>query len=290
MATVRITLSLYNRSWDFPWELLKKTFPQSILTQALQDNTETDLTINNSHVTPAVMDCLLNYLTNNFPSQHIPELILAERYLNLPQLLPFAYPEYDLISNMISNVGWWDTKLAQEMLVMAVKTGNTSQLKYLLGVGVTPGQFSLYTFHIEPFFMYSALYEAINPDHLESFILLLQDGRAFETITLHQILELTVTLNAPRIAHYIYEQTPSYIDWVSLMELAIDCDRLDIVKIFYGQIQVNYADAWILYRASIMNRYEIFQWLLLDSGYQPYLQNYSECIERFSSQKNPWMS
>lgn len=274
MATIRITLPLYNRSWDLPRELLKQTFPQSILVQAIQeDPNTTQITIDKPNMTPAAMDVILEYLRGDLPSKHILELIPAARYLNLPELLPFAYPEYETIGYIVRNTGLWDTDTARDILVRAAKTGNEPLLKYLLWVGVTPGKLLHYPVHEDMIFIYSALYEAIVNDQLESFLLLLQDGRALEEITWQQILKLGVQSNAIKIVQFISEQNPEYVDWTALMKLAIDSRSLDMVKILRVHMLVHYDR--VMSRAILQNVYEIVQWLLMDPGYQPYLKNYA---------------
>lgn len=216
------------------------------------------------------------YLQGILPVKYVPEVEAAEQYLNMPEIRPFAYPEYDVLSPSVQETKVWDSPTTQNLLITAVQSGDMSMLEYLLWLGVTPGKMEIYTFPEKTFFINSLLYDAIRNDQMEAFMRLLQDGRVFEETTLQQVFELAILLNAVRIAQYISKQN-SDLNWKSLMESAMQRKNLDMVKILFPHLP-GWQD-WLLSLAIDFDALDVFKWLLSDPYYRPYLQQWGVMAE-----------
>lgn len=272
METVRITLQRYNRSWDLSRETLIQTFPESILSQALQDDPNVpEIIIENPDVTPTALDVIANYLIGILPTKHVPEVEAAEQYLNMPDILPLAYPEYDAISSSVQKTHVWDSPATQNILKNAVQTGDITMIEYLLWLGITPGKLDIYNFPEKTFPINTLLYAAILDDQGEVFIRLLQDGRVFEETTLQEVFELAILLDAVKIAQYLSEQNPD-VNWKALMKSAMRRKNLEMVKILSPHLP-GYQD-WFLSLAIQWDALDIFKWLLADPYYRPYLEQW----------------
>ncbi len=284
MATVKITLPRYKQSWDFSREMLRQTFPESLLSQALQEEPDVpEIIIDHPDVTPEALDVMANYMAGKIPSKAIPKLGPSERYLNLPELLPFLYPEYDLISSIVQNTGVWDSPATQTLLIDAVKKNDTSLLAYLLWLGVTPGRSSIrgiYRHHR----INSLLDIAIRKDQIASFRLLFSDERVVNDTSIQAMLELAIQTHAYKIIQFLIEQKPD-VNWWELIKLTLQVpnfycptEDLELLKLLRSQQDVNYADDPVLKKAIMDEKYYIFKWLLSDPGYRPYLLHYMDYI------------
>jgi hypothetical protein len=97
---VAITLEPENQTFSLPRDFILTTLQGSLLADALElDPEATLIPMTNPIITPAVMQFLVDYSNGREPEKHIPDLISASRYLNLPWMLYYVDPLYDEIPN-----------------------------------------------------------------------------------------------------------------------------------------------------------------------------------------------
>lgn len=97
---VAITSEPYNQTFSLSKEFILTTLAGSVLADALElDPEATLIPLTNPIITPSVMQFLVDYSQGREPQKHIPDLIAASRYLNLPWMLYYTDPLYDAIPN-----------------------------------------------------------------------------------------------------------------------------------------------------------------------------------------------
>jgi len=97
---LKIYLEPYGQTFSLAKDFIRSSLPQSIFASALQDDPNaTEITITHPDVTPVAMEGIFLYSQGIEPQSHVPNLILANRYLNIPWLLYYVDPLYDQIPN-----------------------------------------------------------------------------------------------------------------------------------------------------------------------------------------------
>lgn len=130
-----VTLEPSNQIFPLSKEWILSALPGSLLVSALEeDSNATALTLSHPDVTPEVMQFLVDYSRGIEPQQHIPSLVSAHRYLNIPWLLYYIDPLYDAIPNreVINDP-------VNQPIIRAALRGNRSWfIAYLLAKGWMP--------------------------------------------------------------------------------------------------------------------------------------------------------
>jgi hypothetical protein len=164
MATVRVTLPQYQRSWDLSRESILSVIPE--------------IHFENPDVTPEAMQVIADYLEGREPPHHVPSLVTAARYLNIPWLNYYADPLYDRVDRISTPQGTvYDTEGNRDLLRQAAKMGHKWMVKYLLLRGVSPVESIGQTGVVWS----QALFGAVEGDNLEMVKLLLEDPRVEAT-------------------------------------------------------------------------------------------------------------
>jgi hypothetical protein len=115
MLTLRLVP--YSATYVLPKDFIRTALTGSILDQALQEEPDLpELDINTLDVTPEAMQMLVDYSQGREPNHHIPELISAERYLNIPWLLYYVDPLYDRIPNRQTITALENTPILSEAI------------------------------------------------------------------------------------------------------------------------------------------------------------------------------
>jgi hypothetical protein len=186
-----IVLQPYNRVFSLPKDYILTSLPESLFAAALQeDPSASELVIPHLDVTPEAMDVIVNYAQGIEPLHHDPDLILAYRYLNIPWLLYYTDPLYDLIPNRMTITDprnrevWWKAIWGDHDLIVgyylakgwvptdedftnAARGGSVKIIKLLLGDA-----------RVNPAATYNnAIQQATSRGHLEVVRLLLGDER-----------------------------------------------------------------------------------------------------------------
>lgn len=159
-----VILQSYGVSFDLPKNFIHTSLAQSLFKDVLDNDPDaSEVTIQNPDVTPDAMEVIANYAHGLEPVHSNSNLILADRYLNIPWLLYYADPNYDRIpdhdniTNPI-NQPLWDEfietnesrmvayflqkgwKPILEDLMLAIKTRATGVIQVLLMEGqIDPG-------------------------------------------------------------------------------------------------------------------------------------------------------
>lgn len=135
---VNVYLQPYNQTFTLPREVIENYLPESLFANALElDPTATTIPITNPIVTPDVLQLIVNYFQGIEPNAHNPNVIAANRYLNIPWLLYYADPLYDQVQHLEPG-HIWDTPANRKLLREAVKKNRPYMVNYLLGKGVNP--------------------------------------------------------------------------------------------------------------------------------------------------------
>lgn len=118
-----IQITLDGKAWSLPKEFIQDKLSGSLLAEALTlDPEATTVPLDNPAVKSIVLDFLVNLAEGNEPFQHIPELIEADRYLNLTELLVYSDPLYDATQA---------TGSMEEVLEEAIKQDKSWVVHYL---------------------------------------------------------------------------------------------------------------------------------------------------------------
>jgi hypothetical protein len=135
---VNVYLEPYNQTFTLSRAMIQNYLPESLLANALElDPTSTVIPITNPIVTPDIMQLIGNYFQGIEPDRHNPNVIAANRYLNIPWLLYYAEPLYDQVQHPAPEQTW-DTAANRKLLREAVKQNRPYMVNYLLGKGVNP--------------------------------------------------------------------------------------------------------------------------------------------------------
>jgi len=130
-----VVLEPYNAVYPLSKKFIRAYMPGSLFFEALEeDPSAEELVITNPDVTPKAMDDIFDYTYWIEPLHHNPDLILAYRYLNIPWLLYYVDPLYDLIPNH------WDIldPKNREVWEEAIKTDHELIVGYYLVKGWVP--------------------------------------------------------------------------------------------------------------------------------------------------------
>jgi ankyrin repeat protein len=130
-----VTLEPSHQTFSLSKDWILSALPGSLLVSALEeDPNATALTLSHPDVTPEVMQFLVDYSQGIEPQHHIPSLVLADRYLNIPWLLYYMDPLYDMLPDR-TNIN----NLANRPIIRAALRDNRSWfIAYLLAKGWTP--------------------------------------------------------------------------------------------------------------------------------------------------------
>jgi hypothetical protein len=91
-----VQITLEGKAWFLPKDFIQEKLAGSLFAEALTLDPEAKvIPLDNPAVKPIVLDFLVNLAKGEEPSQHIPEIIEADRYLNLTWILVYADPLYD---------------------------------------------------------------------------------------------------------------------------------------------------------------------------------------------------
>jgi hypothetical protein len=100
---IRVILQPYQVEFYLPKDFIHTSLKGSLLDQALQEDLNaTEIPIPNPDVTPEAMQMLVDYSQGREPIRHLPTLIPAERYLNIPWMLYYVDPMYDQIPDRVN--------------------------------------------------------------------------------------------------------------------------------------------------------------------------------------------
>ena len=139
---LRIPLQPYRVEFYLPKDFIQTSLQGSLLDQALQeDPNATEIPIPNPDVTPEAMQFLVDYSQGKEPERHLPSLISAERYLNIPWMLYYVDPMYDQIPNR-ANI---NDPVNQDILDLAIGTNHDLIVGYFMAKGWKPTAADLVT-------------------------------------------------------------------------------------------------------------------------------------------------
>lgn len=91
-----VQITLEGKAWSLSKQFIQEKLAGSLFAEALTLDPEAkEIPLDNPIVKPVVLDFLVKLAKGEEPSQHIPEIIEADRYLNLTWILVYADPLYD---------------------------------------------------------------------------------------------------------------------------------------------------------------------------------------------------
>ena len=132
---VTIYLEPYHQTFTLPRNFITATLRGSLFSDALEgDPDATLIPIPNPVITPAVMQFLVDYSNRKEPERHIPDLIKASAYLNLPWMMYYVDPLYDYITDKED----WNSLRNQDVLRKAIQEDRVWVVGYYLNKGVKP--------------------------------------------------------------------------------------------------------------------------------------------------------
>jgi ankyrin repeat protein len=132
---IRVLLQPYRVEFYLPEDFIRTALQGSLLDQALQEDSDaTEIPIPNPDVTPEAMQFLVDYSQGKEPEKHLPSLILAERYLNIPWMLYYVDPMYDQIPDR-ANI---KDPANQDILALAIGTNHDLIVGYFIAKGWKP--------------------------------------------------------------------------------------------------------------------------------------------------------
>lgn len=135
--SVQVYLEPYRQTFSLPREFILSVLAGSVLADALEgDPTATFIPIPNPVITPTVMQFLVDYAHGKEPVKHIPDLVKASSYLNIPWVLYYVDPLYDYITDKVH----WNSPSNQEILKKAIQEDRVWIVGYYLNRGVKPTQ------------------------------------------------------------------------------------------------------------------------------------------------------
>lgn len=136
--SVDINLLPYNLTYTLPRDFILSTLVGSLLAEALDGDPEAMvIPMINPIVTPAVMQFLVDYSQGQEPIQHIPDLIEASRYLNIPWMLYYTDPLYDAITDRATLSSFLSVRNL-DLLNRAIRENRLWVVGYFLAKGVEP--------------------------------------------------------------------------------------------------------------------------------------------------------
>lgn len=261
--TVRVILTSYQKSWDLSKDQILSLIPNSIISQALQEEPDVpEIILNHPDVTPEALNVIADIMKGYNPPHHSPNLVSAARYLNVPSLLLYADPFYDLIEKPVVPGETYDTPKNQGLLERAIQTGRNTMLEYLLSKGVSP-----VTPSNEASLISRPLTMAINIDNLEAFQILLAVPKVREAYPLETIMNILFAdyegCVTSKIQDYIILTTTS-ADLFSIIEsecLYVFISNLYIVKKIYDRAETPVQKELLLCMACETEKYNIVRWL-----------------------------
>src|SRR5437868_13406626 len=93
---VTIYLEPFNQTFRLHRDYILQYLPDSLFAQALEGDPEaTEIKIPNPVETRAVMKFLVDYSQVKEPEKHLPDLLKASSYLNIPCMLYYTDPLYE---------------------------------------------------------------------------------------------------------------------------------------------------------------------------------------------------
>lgn len=132
---LRVILEPYQKEYFLPKAFIQTALQGSLFDQALQEDPNAkEIVIPNSDVTPEAMQFLINYNQGKEPERHIPNLIPAEHYLNIPWLLYYIDPMYDQIPDR-NNI---NDPVNRDILDLAIGTDHDLIVGYFMAKGWNP--------------------------------------------------------------------------------------------------------------------------------------------------------
>lgn len=245
MSTVRVTLPRYNRSWNLSRQQVLDIIPESLIGQALEEESNApEISLEN----PEAMQMIADYLEGRVPLHHVPSLVTAARYLNLPWLNYYADPLYDRVDRISTPNGTiYDTENNRELLRDAAKLGHNLMVRYLLLQGVSPVESLGKTGIVWS----QALFGAVEGDNIEAVKLLLEDPRVEATTEASEEeenestkfqQEIIEALNghAFTVARWLLQQAPdfNYREYLS-ERVSQSAPDLDIIKFLLSGVPLD---------------------------------------------------
>jgi ankyrin repeat protein len=132
---VAIHLEPYNQTFSLSRAFILSTLAGSLFAEALDvDPNATRISLSNPIVTPAVMQFLVDYSQGKEPERHIPDLIQASRYLNIPWMMYYVDPLYDEITDRVN----WFSEENHAIFEEAIRENKYWLVNYYLSKGVKP--------------------------------------------------------------------------------------------------------------------------------------------------------
>ena len=133
--SVQVYLEPYHQTFSLPRDFILATLAGSLFAEALDvDPTATLIPIENPIVTPNVMQFLVDYSNRKEPERHIPDLIKASRYLNIPWMMYYVDPLYDYITDKVN----WNSPLNEAIFKKAIQEDRVWVVGYYLLKGIKP--------------------------------------------------------------------------------------------------------------------------------------------------------
>lgn len=130
-----IDILLPTQTFRLSRDFILQQMPGSLFANAIElDPHATELPINNPAITPSVMQFLVDYSHGIEPAGSLPELVQAEVYLNVPWMLYYSAPGYDLIVDKIDI----NAEVNLDGINQIINQDDVSTYKYLLSKGYDP--------------------------------------------------------------------------------------------------------------------------------------------------------
>jgi hypothetical protein len=133
--SVEVYLVPFKQSFSLSRSFVQQTLAGSLFAEALDvDPTATFIPMENPIVTPNVMQFLGYYSIGQEPPKHIPDLIEASRYLNLPWMMYYVDPLYDYITDKVN----WNSPQNEAIFKKAIQEDRVWVVGYYLSKGIKP--------------------------------------------------------------------------------------------------------------------------------------------------------
>lgn len=130
--SVEIKLPVYNWKLPLSRDFIQTALPGSLLAEALEvDPTTPEITLPNPIITPETIQFLIDYSQGMEPQKHNPNLEGASHYLNIPWMLYYIDPMYDLIDK--SEI---DSLANHILLDRAIRENHSLIVGYFIAKGI----------------------------------------------------------------------------------------------------------------------------------------------------------
>jgi hypothetical protein len=244
--SVQVYLQPYRQTFSLPRDFILSTLAGSLLADALEGDPEaTVIPIPNSVITPAVMQFLVDFSQGIEPTKHIPDLIKASAYLNLPWMMYYVDPLYDYITDKVDLT----SPSNRAVLNKAIQEDRVWVVGYYLNKGVKPTP--------------ENFVDAINAQAGDVFALLLAYAPDIALQIARNLLLWSVQKGfKPGVDALLSKGVPISID---LLEKAVEIDRVDILDPLLKILQTQGGAPYSINEPNATYT-EIIQRLLLDAA------------------------